>query len=536
MKIFEFGDNNNVSYTESNVTKSLDENTIEDLNNLHNNMQDAKYLQDEIKRNENIVNNSNSTNLQKKVAEDSIKNLKATSDENIKEGNSLLDKIKGGIQNAKDHYKKIQANKAAIRTDSDDPSLELLCLLLNQERTDEFNIKKGVKVPDEKTDDFIKDLSEVIDKPNDQKLLALGNKGYEISPLPVKQEAREISLNEDQALIIIAKDKNGVEQLVAFDNAETAMAKRNDAEFRNTYFAPDKETFAYSVSKQEFLANAMTIYGERNKKELVENLKSAKQIYHKDAVLTQSLDKGETKVIGQAKEVEKPTQKKYSFNVNEYKDCAINIDNVNWSQFERLGITAEDLHRKGQLKKLLNGEKTDLLLVRTKNNEGILMTGNFKFQLTVDDINNPQLMMSGVRSKLYIPDNFHGVQFSEEDKKLLRDKGTLYKEVVINNEKRLVYIDKQTNEICTRKTQDIIIPDKLRGRELSQKEKDEIKTGKPFYIKDFVSKEGKKYAAFVYINPEKNTLKVDFSSPLELSEKKNVKDIKQTTKHNKLSI
>lgn len=529
MKIFSFDDNNHISYTTDDVTKSLDQETLRDLNSLHECRKDEQFINKEIERNRSVLSDNNSSSLQKKVAEESISSLEKNKEELGKTIGTLVGKIKSGISQAK-------AEKNEIEVDSKDPVLELFCTLLNQDATGEYHGestgksgKIGIAVPEEKEQEFVSDLSDTVGLPANQKLIELGEKGYEIANIE-KGEMQQ--LGEDQALVIISKDSNGTERIITFDNAQDVLAKREDAAFREEFFGQNKHTKAYSVSKQEFLSSAMRIIAANNKDEMVSSLKSSRLVYDSQAQ-KQRLEEGTTRNIEQPKAVEKEEKEnKYGFNTKEYNNCPIHIDNVNWEQFKRLGITPADLHQRGQLKKLLSGEKTDLLLVRTLNNEGVMMTGNFKFQLTTDDVANPKLMMSGVRAKLSIPDTFHGHTFTEEEKQLLKEKGTLYKEVEIAGEKRLVYIDKQTNEICTRKTSNIVVPEQVRGKKLSPLEREELRTGKPVYIKDFESKEGKRYNAWVYINPEKNTIKLDFEHPL--GEKKSKEE--KNRKNNKLSV
>lgn len=537
MKIFSFDDNNRISYTSDGVTEELDSKTIEDLKALKACSKDEEFIDKEIERNKNVAKDENASPMQKKVAEDTIESLEKNKTDLRKSMSTLVSKVKAGFNmsktafnSSKEIVEKANSGKKRIDVDSKDPVLELFCTLLNQDATRKIRgekAKKGVAVPEKKEEKFVKDLAEVADKPAEQKLIELSGKGYELTTIE-QGGALTQELGEDQALVIISKDRNGKETIITFDNAADALAKKDDPAFREEFFAAGKETFAYSVSKQEFLSNAMKIIASDNKNELVAGMRSANLIYHKEA---------EEMVISTAEKakIESPkieagaTDNGYGFNTKEYASCAINIDSVNWSQFKNLGITPEDLHRKGQLKKLLNGEKTDLLLVRTKNNEGVMMTGNFKFQLAMDDSSTPKLMVSGVRSKLNIPDNFHGYEFTEQEKQLLKEKGTLYKDVEIAGEKRLIYIDKQTNEICTRKTSTINVPDQVRGKTLSELEKDIIKSGKPILIKDFETKEGKKYNAWVFVNPEKNTIKLDFENPLKLKSQDN-------RKQNKLSV
>ena len=527
MKIFNFGDDGSISYTEGDVTKKLDERTIEDLKNLQTNRKDSEYLKSEIERNEKMVSDEKSSTIQKKVAEESIKGLQATASETKQAGNDLVSKIKTGFVRTQNFIGHMTSNQSAVNMESEDPTLQLFCSLLSSDESKPYIDKslpqKGVAVPDDKTDKFIEDLSDIIDLPNEEKARALENKGYELAR--TDHSRQDVALNDDQALVIVSTDKDGNQNIIAFDNPKDAMDKKDQKEFRETFLSDEVETTAFSVSRKEFLSKAMKIYASADKRSMVQKLDGTKLIYSKPA-FTQSkgLPKQEQKAI-QEPSVQK--QQEFNFNTRDYKDCAIKIDSVNWEQFRQLGITPEELHKKGQLKSLLNGEKTDLLMIRTLNKDGVMMSGNFKFQLTVDKPDKPQLMMSGVRSKLYIPDNFHGVELSDKDKQLLKEKGTLYRDVIINGEKRLLYIDKQTNEICTRKVQDINIPDRLRGKELTEREKADIKSGKPVHLTNLVSKEGKTYSAWVYLNPMKNTLKYDFNSPLEAKSQ----EIKTDTKN-----
>ena len=541
MKIFAFDENDRIRYTSDGATGELDPETVKALKDLGTCGRDEEYIEKEIRRNKEVAGDASASPMQRKVAQQTIESLEKNKSELGKSISELVGRVKAGleksksaIRSSKEVAREANSEKSAIDVDSKDPVLELFCTLLNQNPTGEYRgekEKKGVAVQDKDEEKFIRDLAEVADQPEERKLIKLTGKGYEPATID-KGGAVSQQLDDDQALVIISKDKNGAERIITFDNADDALAKRDDPAFREEFLSQGKETHAYSVSKQEFLSIAMKVIAADNKNELVARMKSAKPIYHKrseeQAVNAALAAKPEPQRIEERSE-QRNDQEKYGFNTKEYANCPITIDSVNWEQFRNLGITPEDLHKKGQLKKLLNGEKTDLLLVRTRNNEGVMMTGNFKFQLALDGDSKPKLMMSGVRSKLNIPDNFHGHEFTEQEKQLLKEKGTLYKDLEIAGERRLVYVDKQTNEICTRRTSSIAVPDQVRGKTLTALEKEMIKSGKPVLVKDLETKEGRKYDAWVYVNPERNSLKLDSENPLKPK-------LDDNKKHNKLSV
>jgi hypothetical protein len=204
------------------------------------------------------------------------------------------------------------------------------------------------------------------------------------------------------------------------------------------------------------------------------------------------------------------------------KQYAINPELVQWGKFERYGITREGLEKSGNLEKLLDYQKTNLMPVAIKFDDETLRTdARFSLKKMEDGSLAPSVHL--IRHKPDLERPYFGVWFTEEDKKNLLETGNLGR--VVNaefkqGEKISVYLslDKQTNELVACRTGNIKAPENYKGVQLSDEQKQKLENGEKIKIEGMTSIKGKKFNGEVQFNADKRYFELIFNSDRKLNQ------------------
>jgi hypothetical protein len=184
-----------------------------------------------------------------------------------------------------------------------------------------------------------------------------------------------------------------------------------------------------------------------------------------------------------------------------------NLDQINWKDAEKLGLTRELLEKTDNLQRLLNGDKTTLLQGLKGDLGGVKISIDGKFRLVADPSGQPTFVFHGVRSRLEIPQDYLGYQFTEEDRKNLQQTGSLPKQVTLTDrgtgESFPAYlgVDRDTNELVAIRAEKIKIPDVIKGVTLTDEQKKLLKEGKPVPLTGMNDAKNQEFSATVQIDP-----------------------------------
>ena len=163
------------------------------------------------------------------------------------------------------------------------------------------------------------------------------------------------------------------------------------------------------------------------------------------------------------------------------KEYAINIYLVDWQRFERFGVTQEGLEKSGNLDKLLDYQKTDVMPVAIKFDDETLRTdARFSLRKQVDGYFSPNIHL--IRHKPDLERPYFGIKFTEEDKKNLLTTGNLGRVVEAEfkqGEKTpiLLTLDKQTNELVPFRKDWVKVPEVFKEVRLSEEQKQRLGNG-----------------------------------------------------------
>jgi hypothetical protein len=221
--------------------------------------------------------------------------------------------------------------------------------------------------------------------------------------------------------------------------------------------------------------------------------------------------------------------KRYEVNPNDFSvkqpAHAIDENRVDWSQFERIGISRDTLEKTGNLEKLLNWQKTDLLIITPKFDDVTLRTDA---RLGLREMPDGKLSLSihAMRREPELHRPYFGVRFSQEDKQNILETGNLGRIVEAEykpGEKTPVYlsVDKQTNELVAVRADNVKIPENIKGVELNDQQRMDLANGKAAWVEGMTSKNGKEFSAYLQFNADKKGFEFLFDTNRKQGQRQN---------------
>ena len=198
------------------------------------------------------------------------------------------------------------------------------------------------------------------------------------------------------------------------------------------------------------------------------------------------------------------------------KEHAISPDLVDWKKFENFGITREALEKTGNLDKLLDYQKTNLLPVSIKiDGNNLYSDARFSLRKQEDGRFSPAVHL--IRHKPELERPYFGVKFTDEDKKNLLTTGNLGRVVEAEFKQGekvpvLLSLDKQTNELVAFRKEWIKVPDTYKGVQLNEEQKRGLSEGKMVKIDGMISTKGKEFSANVQFNADKRYFELIFDN------------------------
>ena len=162
----------------------------------------------------------------------------------------------------------------------------------------------------------------------------------------------------------------------------------------------------------------------------------------------------------------------------------IDESKINWQELEeKWGVKRDDLEKSGDLTKMLNYGKSDLVKVSPKfGGEAFELDARLSFKK--DGEGNVSLVPHFIRKEQKL-DEYKEHKFSDEDRKNLRETGNLGRVVDIVDKETgeiipsFISIDRKTNEITDIPTNKVRIPERIGKTEITKQEQDMLRAGLP---------------------------------------------------------
>ena len=186
----------------------------------------------------------------------------------------------------------------------------------------------------------------------------------------------------------------------------------------------------------------------------------------------------------------------------------IDESKINWQELEeKWGVKRDDLEKSGDLNRMLNYGKSDLIKVKpTFGGETFELEARLSFRQDTDS--NVRLTPHFIRKEQKL-DEYKGHKFSAEDKQNLRKTGNLGRivDLVDKNTGELIpsiiSIDRKTNELTDMAANKLRIPTKIGKTELTPQEQDMLRAGLPIRDKLIERSDGKKFVTTLQVNVER---------------------------------
>ena len=185
----------------------------------------------------------------------------------------------------------------------------------------------------------------------------------------------------------------------------------------------------------------------------------------------------------------------------------IDESKINWQELEeKWGVKRDDLEKSGDLNKMLNYGKSDLVKVSPKfGGEAFELDARLSFKK--DGEGNISLVPHFIRKEQKL-DEYKEHKFSDEDRKNLRETGNLGRVVDIVDRETgeiipsFISIDRKTNEITDIPANKVRIPERIGKTEITKQEQDMLRAGLPVRDKLIERKDGRKFVTTLQVNVE----------------------------------
>lgn len=190
------------------------------------------------------------------------------------------------------------------------------------------------------------------------------------------------------------------------------------------------------------------------------------------------------------------------------KQAVFNENNIPYKELELIGISKKQILSldKTNITALLSGKRTSLLDLTFYDNKGEEINIKGKISLYWKDENNAGVKIHPVRQEI-----MNDINLKPKELERLQANEIIAKN--INNEKYLVQLDPETNELLKARIKNISIPSSIKGIELNRQQKEILKSGKELIL-DF---DKEKIAIRLDLNNPKGIRFLDFEQQQKIA-------------------
>jgi len=213
-----------------------------------------------------------------------------------------------------------------------------------------------------------------------------------------------------------------------------------------------------------------------------------------------------------------PKNKKTMDNNTENQEYRFQPEQIDWKTMEKFGLNQEKLEKMNAMDSLLRGFKTSTLIPVTINLGTAVSKMDVRLSLQTEDTGQVAVHLHGIRKEPNLNNKFLGHQFSDEDKKNLKETGNMGRVVDLINPKTdeiipsVISRDRLTNELVAYRAEYMKVPDEIKGIRLDEHQKQTLLEGKPLYLEGMISKKGEPFDATVQFNADKRYVEFLFAN------------------------
>ena len=199
---------------------------------------------------------------------------------------------------------------------------------------------------------------------------------------------------------------------------------------------------------------------------------------------------------------------------NQYR---YNESMINWDQLKNFGLSREYLQERGLLDSMLKGYKTNQLVPINLNFGSAVLRTDARLSLQQSNTGEVVLAIHGIRKQPELERPYFGHIFSEEDKKNLLETGNMGRVVELKGRNgeyipSFISLDKMTNEVVAMRAENVYIPNEIKGVQLTDQEKNDLREGKKVYIEGMTAKSGNEVKAHIQVSAERRGIDFIFEN------------------------
>lgn len=199
---------------------------------------------------------------------------------------------------------------------------------------------------------------------------------------------------------------------------------------------------------------------------------------------------------------------------NQYR---YNESMINWDQLKNFGLSREYLQERGLLGSMLKGYKTNQLVPINLNFGSAVLRTDARLSLQQSNTGEVVLAIHGIRKQPELERPYFGHIFSEEDKKNLLETGNMGRVVELKGRNgeyipSFISLDKMTNEVVAMRAENVYIPNEIKGVQLTDQEKNDLREGKKVYIEGMTAKSGNEFNAHIQVSAERRGIDFIFEN------------------------
>lgn len=199
---------------------------------------------------------------------------------------------------------------------------------------------------------------------------------------------------------------------------------------------------------------------------------------------------------------------------NQYR---YNESMINWDQLKNFGLSREYLQERGLLDSMLKGYKTNQLVPINLNFGSAILRTDARLSLQQSNTGEVVLAIHGIRKQPELERPYFGHIFSEEDKKNLLETGNMGRVVELKGRNgeyipSFISLDKMTNEVVAMRAENVYIPNEIKGVQLTDQEKNDLREGKKVYIEGMTAKSGNEFNAHIQVSAERRGIDFIFEN------------------------
>lgn len=205
-------------------------------------------------------------------------------------------------------------------------------------------------------------------------------------------------------------------------------------------------------------------------------------------------------------------------NNTENQEYRFQPEQIDWKTMEKFGLNQEKLEKMNAMDSLLRGFKTNTLIPITINLGTAVSKMDVRLSLQTNDQGEIAVNLHGIRREPNLNIKFLGHEFSDEDKKNLKETGNMGRVVDLVNPKTdeiipsVISRDRLTNELVAYRAEYMKVPDEIKGIRLDEHQKQTLLEGRPLYLEGMTSKKGESFDATVQFNADKRYVEFLFGN------------------------